>query len=84
MQKKNYVFEKFSNKSSLDGNGMIMSIVKEIIPLVVNPLTIICNVSFYSGVFPNAMKIAKVLPVCKHGAKNEFNNYRPTSLLSIM
>ena len=27
------------------------------------------------------MKIAKVLPVYKNGAKNEFNNYRPISLL---
>ena len=55
--------------------------IKEIIPFVVNPFTYICNLSFYSGDFPNAMKIAKVLPVHKNGAKNEFNNDRPISLL---
>ena len=60
---------------------MSMSIIKEIIPFIVNPFTYICNLSFYSGDFPNAMKIAKVLPVHKNGAKNEFNNYRPISLL---
>ena len=60
---------------------MSMSIIKEIIPFVVNPLTYICNLSFYSGDFPNAMKIAKVLPVYKNGAKNKFNNNRPISLL---
>ena len=27
------------------------------------------------------MKIAKVLPVHKNGAKNEFNNHRPISIL---
>ena len=27
------------------------------------------------------MKIVKVLPVYKNGAKNEINNYRPKSLL---
>ena len=76
------IVKKFSNKSSLDCNDMSMSIIKEIIPFVVNPFTYICNLSFYSGDFPNAMKIVKVLPVHKNGAKNEFNNYRPISLLS--
>ena len=73
--------KKFSNKSSLDCNDMSMSIIKEIIPFVGKPFTYICNLSFYCGDFPNAMKIAKVLPVHKNGAKNEYNNYRPISLL---
>ena len=58
-----------------------MSIIKEIIPFVVNPFTYVCSLSFYSGDFQNVMKIAKVLPVLKNGAKNELNNYRPKSLL---
>ena len=58
-----------------------MSIIKEIIPFVVNPFTYICNLSFYNGAFPNAMKIAKVLSAYKNGAKKESNNYRPISLL---
>ena len=74
------IVKKFSNKSSLDCNDMSMSIIKEIIPFVVNPFTYICNLSFYGGDFPNAMKIYKVLPVHKNGAKNEFNNYRPILL----
>ena len=73
--------KKFPNKSSLDCNDMSMSIMKEIIPFVVNPFTYICNLSFHCGYFPNAMKIAKVLPVYKNGAKNEFNKYGPISLL---
>ena len=60
---------------------MSMSIIKEIIPFVVNPFTHICNLSFFSGDFTNAMKIAKVLPVHKNCAKNEFKNYGPISLL---
>ena len=58
-----------------------MSIIKEIIPFTSNPFIYICNLSFHRGIFPNAMKIANVLPVYKNGAKNEFNNYRPISLL---
>ena len=75
------ILRKFSNKSSLDCNDMSMFIIKEIIPFVVNPFTYICTLSFYSGIFPNAMKIAKVQTAHKNGAMNEFNNYRPISLL---
>ena len=73
--------KKFSNKSSLDCNDISMPIIKEIIPFVVNPFTYICYLSFYGGDFPNSMKIAKALPAHKNSAKNEFNNYRPISLL---
>ena len=58
-----------------------MSIIEEIIPFVVDRFTYICNLSFNIGVFPNAMKIAKVLSVYKNGAKNELSNYRPILLL---
>ena len=44
-------------------------------------ITYICNLSFATGIFPDAMKIAKVIPIYKTGAKGEFNNYRPISLL---
>ena len=38
--------------------------------------------SFTSGVFPSALKIAKVVPVHKNDSKLDFSNYRPISLLS--
>ena len=66
---------KLSNKSSLDCNDMSMSIIKEIIPFVVNPFTYICNLSLYNGVFSSAIKIANVLPVHKNSTKNKFSNY---------
>ena len=81
MENNIYIVKKFSNKSSLDCNDMSMSIIKEIIPFIVNPFTYICNLSLYSGDFPNAMKITKVSSVHKNGAKNELNNYTPISLL---
>ena len=37
---------------------------------------------FTSGVFPSALKIAKVVPVHKKDLKLDFSNYRPISLLS--
>ena len=37
--------------------------------------------SFISGVFPSALKIAKVVSVHKKDSKLDFPNYRPISLL---
>ena len=33
------------------------------------------------GVYPNSLKLAKVIPIFKAGSKLEVNNYRPISLL---
>ena len=37
--------------------------------------------SFESGIFPNSMKMSKIIPIFKSGSNVEFNNYRPISLL---
>ena len=38
--------------------------------------------SFISGVFPSALKLAKVVPVHKKDSKLNFSNYGPISFLS--
>ena len=45
------------------------------------PLTCIINQSLKTGVFPNNLKIAKIIPIFKTNDKYDFNNYRPISLL---
>ena len=40
-----------------------------------------CNLSLKSGIFPDGMKVAKVIPLFKSGDDELFNNYRPVSLL---
>ena len=47
------------------------------------PLCKIVNNSFITGVFPDALKISKVIAIHKGGPSNDLNNYRPISLLSI-
>ena len=46
------------------------------------PLMKIINQTFESGHFPNAMKIAKVMPLYKKNEKYLLSNYRPVSILS--
>ena len=68
-------------KISKDHHDLSMTIIHNIIPTIKTPLTHICNMSLASGVFPEQMKIAKVVPLFKAGDKGSFNNYRPVSLL---
>ena len=46
------------------------------------PLSIIINQSLCTGVFPNRLKLAKVIPLYKKDDNKSFGNYRPISLLS--
>ena len=59
------------------------SIVKTMYQSFITPLTHVLNLSITNGVFPNSMKIAKVLPLFKNGRKNNILNYRPISILPL-
>ena len=50
---------------------------------IINPyITYPCFLSFEFGIFPQCLKIAKVIPILKTGSKTEVNNYSPISILS--
>ena len=48
---------------------------------IFRPLTYIVNLSISQGIFPDRMKIAKVVPVFKQGSHLSCDNYRPVSIL---
>ena len=48
---------------------------------IAEPLSIIINQSFETGIFPSNLKIAKVIPVYKKDDNRKIDNYRPISLL---
>ena len=45
------------------------------------PIAILINKSLSEGIVPDEIKMAIIIRVYKSKAKNEFSNYRPTSLL---
>ena len=47
------------------------------------PLAHIVNLSISSGIFPEFLKIARVIPVFKSGDRRLMSNYRPVSVLPI-
>ena len=69
------------NKYSCGWDDIPMAVVKSVGARIAVPFAHICNLSFSTGIFPSEMKIAKVTPIYKSDARDEFSNYRPISLL---
>ena len=46
-------------------------------------LTNLINTSFSTGIFPDELKTAIIVPIHKKGNTSKMNNYRPVALLSI-
>ena len=46
-------------------------------------MTCLINRSFADGIFPNELKLARVVPIFKSGDSTSFSNYRPISILSL-
>ena len=76
------IITKLENKSP-GPQSIPVNLLKLIADLIITPLTKIISQSFTTGVFPDALKISKVIPIHKGNSPEEINNYRPISLLSI-
>ena len=46
------------------------------------PLSLVINLTFTRGKFPDILKFGKIFPIHKKNCKTDVNNYRPISLLS--
>ena len=71
----------YKSKTSYGHDEISMKSVKYVIKQIVRPLTYIFNRSLITGIFPNDMKTATVIPAFKSGDRLQFSNYRPISLL---
>jgi hypothetical protein len=58
--------------------------LKVSLPYVVEPLTYVYNLCLSQGVFPTALKSAKVIPLPKTKNVQDMNDYRPISNLSVL
>ena len=55
--------------------------MKQCVDTYVEPITILINNLFYHGIFPDELKLARVVPIFKSGDSSKNNNYRPISIL---
>ena len=63
---------KVKPKKSKVHDELDMCLIKKLIPYIVVPLKHIFNLSLLNGVFPDSMKIARVIPLFKCGNTKEF------------
>ena len=75
------IISDFQAKKSTGHDQISMSFLKNISHCISYPISLIVNKSLNQGIFPRAMKLAKVVPIYKNKDKNKFDNYRPISLL---
>ena len=75
------IINDFKNKSTRDTKISALKVANTSYNFT-KILTEIINKSFREGIFPEQMKIAKVIPIHKGGTKTEAGNYRPISLLN--
>ena len=80
-QEINDLIKNLPNKFSSGHDNITNVILKEIKAELVTPLATIFNSSLRTGIFPDQMKTANVVPLFKSGIHCLVNNYRPISLL---
>lgn len=78
-----HVIQQLPSKKTYDTNYMSTWLIKKCVKNIVSPLTALVNDSFQSGIFPNALKKAKVVPILKKDDPHLINNYRPISILPV-
>ena len=71
----------FRSGKSAGHDRIPISIIKQSIQIIAEPLAHIIDLSITRGIVPDQMKIARVVPIFKAGDRSLFTNYRPVSIL---
>lgn len=77
------VINKMKNKNSKDHYNISINIIKNIKNLIIVHLTSLFNQCIKSGIYPDILKVTKVIPIHKGGSLNK-SNFRPISLVPII
>jgi hypothetical protein len=78
------VIKKLPNKNSSGHDDLSNKLIKHITEALAEPLSLIVNQSFCTGIFPDLLKLSKVIPIFKKDDDFIFTNYRPISLLPVI
>nr|CAI5835608.1 unnamed protein product [Callosobruchus analis] len=74
---------RLSNSDSLDAYGINSKIVKQTLHILSSPLCLLINMCFSEGIFPDAFKLTRVIPIFKGGKEGLPENYRPISVICV-
>ena len=76
---------KLKDNKSPGPDNIGSKLIKDNIPVIINPFPHLFNLSISSGIVPDKLKLAKVVPVYKNKGETFIPcNYQPISLLSVL
>ena len=78
------VIRKLDASKSCGLDKIPANILKDCNEIIALYLTYIYNCSISTAIFPDDWKMARVSPIFKAGSKEDFDNYRPVSILPIV
>ena len=64
--------------------GTSVKVIYHILESIAPHLALIYNLCISEGVFPDLMKLSKVIPLFKSGDLNDVSNFRPISILPVL
>ena len=76
------LIDNINSKNSSGVDELSTILIKLVKSNLLKPLTTIINQSLHTDIFPDKLKIAKVIPLFKKGDPTLIENYRPISLLT--
>lgn len=65
-------------------DGITTKSIKCVKKIIASELTQCINLCLKQGIFPDSLKIAKIIPIYKSGSRSDPSNYRPISVLPVM
>ena len=77
------IIKNFTNKPSSGYDNINSIFIKKMQNQLSLPITILVNQSLATGIFPEKLKIAKIIPLYKKNDDDKMSNYRPISLLPV-
>ena len=75
------IINELKSKSSFGFDRLSTKILKCLKIELSNPIAVIINQSLTHGIFPDKLKVARVIPIFKSNEETLLTNYRPISLL---
>ena len=75
------IIDSLKPKTSSGVDSISNKLIKYVKDVILEPLTVIINQMLNVGIFPDLLKISKVIPIYKKNDNTIFSNYRPISLL---
>ena len=77
------IVDRLNDKFTQDVNDVSIWLLKNVIEIIAEPLSYVFDLSICNGVFPEAFKCAKVVPVFKKsGKEDDITMYRPISIIN--